>query len=459
LLTKLLLLFLLTCNVAIASKNSELLQRAEKNYKNGSETSLFKCYNDYKNLYLRSILENDNILKRKALDGIIKSGKKLTIDTTSYKKELAKLKKTPAKKVKKQNKKPKKKVSKPSLKKASILKNVAWSDAKLVLDFNSNILAKQINYFKILEKSKKRYRYIFDIKASLKSKKYNLRHKELKRVRISQYKNDTLRIVFESKKALKLTYKREGKRLIINTRLTSVKAPHTIAPISFKSKTIVLDPGHGGKDSGAVGHKKYREKMVTMQISNKLAKILRKIGYTVYATRSTDKFIKLRKRTAYANKKKADIFISIHANSVPKKNRYKASGLETFFLSPARSKRAKNVAASENSQDLESMNFYGKQSYLNSLNHEKIIASHKLAIDLQQGMLSELRTSYSKVKDNGVKEGPFWVLVGAQMPAVLIEVGFISNPNEAERIASSRYQQQLAQGMADGIVRYFSKNR
>ncbi len=104
------------------------------------------------------------------------------------------------------------------------------------------------------------------------------------------------------------------------------------------------------------------------------------------------------------------------------------------------------------------MNTYGKQSFLNVLNHHKIIASNKLAIDLQRGILGTLNKSYSDVKDSGVREGPFWVLVGAQMPAVLVEVGFISNPTEAKRLVERRYQKKFALGMANGIERYFINN-
>jgi len=175
-------------------------------------------------------------------------------------------------------------------------------------------------------------------------------------------------------------------------------------------------------------------------------------------TRDRDKFIKLRDRTTFANIKKADIFVSIHANAVGEKSASNVHGIECFFLSPSRSGRAKKVAAQENSSDLSDMNFYGKNSYLNLLNHRNILASNKLAIDLQRGMLGSLNKRYKNVRDGGVREGPFWVLVGAQMPSVLIEVGFITNKKEASRLTSSRYRRVMAKGMADGIQRYFLYN-
>lgn len=175
-------------------------------------------------------------------------------------------------------------------------------------------------------------------------------------------------------------------------------------------------------------------------------------------TRSRDKFKKLRWRTKFANRKKADLFISIHANAVGRKSASKVQGIECYFLSPTRSSRAKRVAAKENSSDLSNVGYFGKETFLNTLNSHNIIASNKLAIDLQRGMLASLRKKYKGVKDAGVREGPFWVLVGAQMPSVLIEVGFITHPKEARRLVDKRYQQTMAEGMANGVERYFINN-
>ena len=199
----------------------------------------------------------------------------------------------------------------------------------------------------------------------------------------------------------------------------------------------------------------FRSKHVVLQIALRTGKILQKRGYRVYYTRTKDKFIKLRDRTKYANKKRADLFLSIHANASRKKLLH---GVETFFLSPARSKRSKNVAALENKSDLEEMDYFSKQTFLNVFNREKIIQANKLALDVQQGMLNRLRSKYSNVRDGGVREAPFWVLVGAQMPAILIEVGYISNYTERKRIFNSHYQDLLAKGIADGIDSYFLKN-
>ncbi|MDA3907526.1 MAG: N-acetylmuramoyl-L-alanine amidase, partial [Sulfurimonas sp.] len=234
--------------------------------------------------------------------------------------------------------------------------------------------------------------------------------------------------------------------------------PKTISPQrADRNKVIVIDAGHGGKDPGAVGYRNYREKVIVYKISQELKKILRARGYKVHMTRDRDKFVKLSKRTDYANKKKADIFVSIHANAVGRNNANKVHGIECYFLSPSRSKLAERVAAKENTADLSEMNRYGKNTFLNFLNSHKIVASNKLAIDLQRGMLGSLNKKY-KVKDGGVREGPFWVLVGAQMPAVLVEVGFISHPQEAKKLVDPKYRKTIAIGLANGIERYFAKN-
>ena len=225
------------------------------------------------------------------------------------------------------------------------------------------------------------------------------------------------------------------------------------------SKIIVLDPGHGGDDVGALSqNKKLREKDIVLNVSKKTASLLKERGYKVLFTRSNDRFIKLRSRTSFANDKGAHLFISIHANAAPNKEKAKTmNGIETYFLSPSRSERSMNAANLENKADTDEMNYFTKVSFLNFLNREKIIASNKLAIDMQAALLKSVRASY-KVSDGGVREAPFWVLVGALMPAVLIEIGYISHPDESQKIANSKYQDRLAKGIADGVDEYFAKN-
>lgn len=226
-----------------------------------------------------------------------------------------------------------------------------------------------------------------------------------------------------------------------------------------QGKIIVLDAGHGGKDCGAkVG--KVCEKTLTLAISKKATEILKKRGYKVFVTRNSDKYLSLTDRTKMANDKNADIFISIHANALDKKSKnYKnANGIETYFLSTARSERARKVAELENKDDIEVMNHFSKLSFLNSINSQRLLASNKLAIDIQSGMLINARKLYKKTLDGGVREGPFWVLAGALMPSILIEVGYMTNDTDLKRLQIAEYQNALAKGIADGIDGYFLKN-
>lgn len=228
--------------------------------------------------------------------------------------------------------------------------------------------------------------------------------------------------------------------------------------IVAKKKTIVIDPGHGGKDPGAISTNGVKEKDIVLRVSQLLAGMLEKKGYTVHLTRDNDIFIELQDRTSFANKKSADIFVSVHANAID--TRYsdpnKFHGIETYFLSPARSERAKKAAEKENGVGL--MDAFSKETFLNFLNREKIVASNKLAIDVQRGMLGYAKSKYKDTTDGGVKEAPFWVLVGAQMPAVLVELGYLTHDGDLEKLREDYYKALLAKGIMEGIENYFQNN-
>ncbi|WQY81908.1 N-acetylmuramoyl-L-alanine amidase [Helicobacter pylori] len=225
-----------------------------------------------------------------------------------------------------------------------------------------------------------------------------------------------------------------------------------------KHKKIVLDAGHGGKDCGAMSANLVCEKDIVLEVVKFLHKDLKKRGYSVLLTRDKDIYIDLVARTELANKKGADLFISVHANSIPKHSTSNAHGIETYFLSTARSERARKVAEQENKDDVNLMDYFSKSLLLNSLNTQRLIVSNKLAIDVQYGMLQSVRKNYPDVVDGGVREGPFWVLAGALMPSILIEIGYNSHAIESKRIQSKPYQKILAKGIADGIDSFFSKN-
>ncbi|WRA61380.1 N-acetylmuramoyl-L-alanine amidase [Helicobacter pylori] len=225
-----------------------------------------------------------------------------------------------------------------------------------------------------------------------------------------------------------------------------------------KHKKIVLDAGHGGKDCGAMSANLVCEKDIVLEVVKFLHKELKKRGYSVLLTRDKDIYIDLVGRTELANRKSADLFISVHANSIPKHSTSNAHGIETYFLSTARSERARKVAEQENKDDVNLMDYFSKSLFLNSLNTQRLIISNKLAIDVQYGMLQSIRKNYPDVVDGGVREGPFWVLAGALMPSILIEIGYNSHAIESKRIQSKPYQKILAKGIADGIDSFFSKN-
>jgi len=236
-----------------------------------------------------------------------------------------------------------------------------------------------------------------------------------------------------------------------------------IMPVSrsrSKHERIVIDAGHGGHDSGAVGGSK-KEKDIVLQIAKRLNKQLKKRGYTVYMTRNTDRFLKLRQRTKIADKRDAKVFVSIHANAVPKKKRNKIQGVETFFLQNTRDAKSQRIAARENKAVLKGAgNALSKKVIVDSvLNGPKIVQSNKLAIDVQRRIMTNLQSSYKGVRDGGVRHAPFWVLVGASRPSILVEVGYISHPRERKRLSISAYQELIAKGIAEGIENYLNNRK
>ncbi|MFP6126849.1 N-acetylmuramoyl-L-alanine amidase [Helicobacter pylori] len=252
--------------------------------------------------------------------------------------------------------------------------------------------------------------------------------------------------------------KKEAKNESKNQVFIAEKNDAFIKTKRKKHKKIVLDAGHGGKDCGAMSANLVCEKDIVLEVVKFLHKELKKRGYSVLLTRDKDIYIDLVARTELANKKGADLFISVHANSIPKRSTSNAHGIETYFLSTARSERARKVAEQENKDDVNLMDYFSKSLLLNSLNTQRLIVSNKLAIDVQYGMLQSIRKNYPDVVDGGVREGPFWVLAGALMPSILIEIGYNSHAIESKRIQSKPYQKILAKGIADGIDSFFSKN-
>jgi len=220
-------------------------------------------------------------------------------------------------------------------------------------------------------------------------------------------------------------------------------------------RRIVIDPGHGGKDYGAPGYLKgVHEKDVVLSISKRLAKKIRQqLGYEVILTRTSDRYLTLEERTALANTKNADLFISVHTNSHRDRRAY---GLETYFLNLATDNEAIMVAAMENATSEKNISDL-QTILLDLMQHAKINESSRLAVHVQASTNSRLKKKYSRIKDKGVKQAPFYVLLGAQMPAILIETSFISNKRECKRLTNPAYQDVLVQGIVDGIKKYIKE--
>ncbi|MDQ7046151.1 MAG: N-acetylmuramoyl-L-alanine amidase [Sulfurovum sp.] len=223
---------------------------------------------------------------------------------------------------------------------------------------------------------------------------------------------------------------------------------------------VVLDAGHGGHDSGAYSGGK-KEKDLVLQITKKVYKEFKSKGYKVYLTRGSDTFLKLGQRTRIADHKDAKVFISIHANAIANKRRFNiVEGVETYFLQKTRDARSQRIAARENDSVLQGTDQLSKDVIIDSvLNGPKIIQSHKLAIDVQRHMVKNLQSRYNGVKDGGVKPGPFYILVGASRPSILIEVGYLTNPKERQRLFTSDYQDEIAEGIVSGVNRYLDNRR
>lgn len=229
----------------------------------------------------------------------------------------------------------------------------------------------------------------------------------------------------------------------------------TIVGSSYhNSEVVVIDAGHGGKDPGAISDGT-KEKDIVLSVAKKLGKSLSKKGYKVFLTRDSDKFLTLEQRTRIADNKNAKIFISLHCNAAPSREYYSSlHGIETYFLHKTRDARSQSVAARENASVLQDADKKSKRVILDSvLSGPKIVLSNKLAIDIQKEILNN-----TNAKNSGVKSAPFWVLVGASRPSILIELGYITNPNERSKLLSDEYQDQIVDGIADGISRY-KKNR
>jgi N-acetylmuramoyl-L-alanine amidase len=272
-------------------------------------------------------------------------------------------------------------------------------------------------------------------------------------VRLGTHQDKTRVVLDLSQQAFKrVFYMPEPFRIVLDISTT--------APISERAKgetgprqvrRVVLDPGHGGSDPGAIGPGGLKEKDVTLDIAHRVAPILsREMGIVTMLTRDDDRYVALEERAARANAFHADLFVSIHCNAAEDPSH---RGVQTFVLAGAKDEASRRLAARENAASMaagQQMGAVLDELHLESVSHQ----SWQFATLLQRATLSSLSESYGAVPDGGVRSAAFFVLVGAQMPAALFEVSFVSNPQEETRLATVDYRQKLADGVVNAIRAY-----
>jgi N-acetylmuramoyl-L-alanine amidase len=222
--------------------------------------------------------------------------------------------------------------------------------------------------------------------------------------------------------------------------------------LGLKIGRIVVDAGHGGHDTGTIGPTGLMEKDICLDVALRLGKIIhqRLPGAEVVYTRSDDTFIPLEERTRVANESKADLFISIHANS---SHDHAARGIETYYLNLKGSPDAMEVAARENATAQESI--HDLEDIVKKIaRSEKIDESREFAADIQESLAKRIQKMNRTVKDRGVRKAPFVVLVGADMPSILTEISFLSNPADEQLLKKPEHRQRVAEGLYQGVANY-----
>lgn len=307
-------------------------------------------------------------------------------------------------------------------------------------------------------------RLFFDLKDTTMAKdietKLPIGDGILKAVRAGQFKPDTVRVVLDLENISDFnTFMLDSPaRLVIDVYGTGreMKKPEAV----LTKRRIIIDPGHGGHDPGAVGYKGLYEKDVVLDIALKLKKLLLSDPLNeVFLTRETDVFIPLEERTVIANKKNADLFVSIHANASPKR---KTRGIETYLLNWTNDVEAMRVAARENAISLKKMKEMQKKMDILEIIKSDLVRENKrdesikLAHYIQKSMVSTLNNGNNnkEILDLGVKQALFYVLFGARMPSVLVEVSFISNPEEEKLLSQESYRIQIAKAIAEGLNKF-----
>jgi len=306
----------------------------------------------------------------------------------------------------------------------------------------------------------------------LHKKTFLVNNQYINQIRIAQKNQSTVRVVvdldFTKIKRYRVFHLFDPFRVVIDIypqtspgSSSTSKTPRSPQPaksgyslvrqLGLGIERIVIDPGHGGNDPGCIGKNGLQEKQVVLDVCQRLQKLLsQNSSWQVVLTRESDILIPVENRTVIANQKQGDIFISVHANANPSKKR---SGVETFYLNFSQDPSVNAIAARENATSTKNISQM-KEIIKKIVQNSKIVESKELAEKIQKNLVKNLSQKYKNVKDLGVKGGPFWVLIGGEMPSVLVEISHLSNPQEEARLKTSAYRQLIAQGIYQGILDY-----
>jgi N-acetylmuramoyl-L-alanine amidase len=313
--------------------------------------------------------------------------------------------------------------------------------------------------FNELRSSNRIYIDIYQAKLNsiLNGQVFQLKNDYLSQVRLAQKTASTVRCVIEldfTKAYYRVWHLPDPFRIIIDiypSKTSMSSPPSMIRQLGLVVSKIVIDPGHGGDDPGCVGRSGLREKDVVLDVAKRLKNILEsKEKMEVVLTRETDIFIPVENRTVVANQNQADLFISIHANASRNRN---FRGVETFYLNLSQDSSVMETAVLENATSSKNIGQMG-EIIKKILQNSKIPESKQLAEAVQNNLLKSLSQKYKGVNNLGVKGGPFWVLIGANVPSILAEISFLSQAEEESRLMSSQYLELIAQGIYEGIMEY-----
>jgi N-acetylmuramoyl-L-alanine amidase len=342
-----------------------------------------------------------------------------------------------------------------------------WSSSthtRIVIDLDQEVAYKDrlLNKDIALDKPPRLYIDLFAAKLSPQLKEpISIEAGLLKRVRAGQYTPDTVRVVLdlESIADYKIFPLKDPFRVVIDVLGTSQVTPKDeyakVSPLPVQPRPfkLVLDPGHGGEDPGAIGPTGLKEKDVVLRIATRVRdKVIKDLGWDVVMTREEDRFIRLEDRTAIATTEEGRLFVSIHANACKDRG---IRGIESYIIGTTTNRDVLRLAAKENNILPRQVNDLQKILTDLKLNDPaKLIPSRQLAECVQLALINGLRKRYGQAKDLGVKQAPFIVLVGAEMPSILVEVSFISNPTEEKMLRDEHYLDALTNAIIDGLKSY-----